>query len=63
MDRLKKTIEINEEIKNIFLSSRRKQIWLIITEGRSGNTAQNIPGNERHAAESDVIKTCYILRD
>ena len=63
MYRLSKTIELSDDVKISVQKSRRKQIWLIITEGWCGDAAQNVPVIEKIAAESDKIETRYVLRD
>ena len=63
MSRLEKTIELSDDLKRSAASVKRKQIWLIITEGWCGDAAQNVPVIEKIAAESDKIETRYILRD
>jgi len=63
MHRLEKTVLLNESLKEKARKIERKQIWLIITEGWCGDAAQNIPIIEKIAAESDNIKTRYVLRD
>jgi len=63
MNRLEKTIEVGEDARSAVRSVEKKQIWLTITEAWCGDAAQNIPIIEKIAAESDIIKTRYILRD
>ncbi|HEY0657475.1 MAG TPA: thioredoxin family protein [Pyrinomonadaceae bacterium] len=63
MQRLEKTIVINQSLKETALSVKRKMIWLIITEGWCGDAAQNIPIIEKIAAENSNIETRYVLRD
>ena len=63
MHRLEKTVLINENLREKLQNNKRKMIWLIITEGWCGDAAQNIPSIEKIAAESDLIKTRYVLRD
>jgi hypothetical protein len=63
MHRLEKTIKISESLKTKMQNVTRKMIWLIITEGWCGDTAQNIPIIEKIAAESPNIETRYVLRD
>ncbi len=63
MQRLEKTVLINESLKETAQNTARRQIWLIITEGWCGDAAQNIPIIEKIAAESENIETRYILRD
>ncbi|CAN5446485.1 thioredoxin family protein [soil metagenome] len=63
MHRLEKTVVINEELRTAAQNLARPMIWLVITEGWCGDAAQNVPVIEKIAAESDKIKTRYILRD
>ena len=63
MHRLEKTIRLNDSIVEKVRKVKRRMIWLIITEGWCGDAAQNIPTIEKIAAESENIKTRYILRD
>lgn len=63
MHRLEKTVGLNESLAKKLHNNQRKMIWLIITEGWCGDAAQNIPIIEKIAAESDLIKTRYVLRD
>lgn len=63
MVRLKKTIDLDETVRAYIQANPRRMIWLIITEGWCGDAAQTIPVIEKIAAESDKIKTRYILRD
>jgi len=63
MHRLEKTVELNPEVKAAAEQAKRKQIWLVITEGWCGDAAQNIPVIEKIAAASSNIETRYVLRD
>ena len=63
MNRLAKTTELNDSIKDTIKNSNPKLIWLILTEAWCGDAAQNIPIIEKIARESDGIKTLYLLRD
>lgn len=63
MDRLAKTITIDDTVKRSISANEREMIWLIITEGWCGDAAQNVPVIEKVAAESGKIDTRYILRD
>ncbi len=63
MQRLEKTVVIGEELRKVMKNVTRQMTWLIITEGWCGDAAQNIPVIEKIAAESDKIKSLYILRD
>lgn len=63
MNRLEKTVSLNETLREKLQNNNRKMIWLIITEGWCGDAAQNIPLIEKIAAESENIETRYVLRD
>ncbi len=63
MERLEKTVVLNESLREKVQNNKRKMIWLIITEGWCGDAAQNIPLIEKIAAENDAIETRYVLRD
>lgn len=63
MNRLAKTVELEDAVKTAVRQSGRRQFWLIVTEAWCGDAAQNIPVVEKIAAESDIIETRYILRD
>lgn len=63
MHRLEKTVKLNESLVETARNTKRKMIWLIITEGWCGDAAQNIPTIEKIAAQSANIETRYILRD
>ena len=63
MHRLEKTTELNDSLKTVVKSGRRRMIWLILTEGWCGDAAQNIPIIEKIASESNNIETRYLLRD
>jgi hypothetical protein len=63
MYRLEKTVALKDALKVKTKAVASKWIWLIITEGWCGDSAQNIPVIEKIAAESANIETRYILRD
>lgn len=64
MQRLEKTAEIGESLREKARNIERRQIWLVITEGWCGDAAQNIPLIEKIAeASGGKIETRYILRD
>ena len=63
MDRLDKKIEISEETKLHLQKLDKKQLWLVLTEGWCGDSAQNLPVIEKMAAESSNIELRLILRD
>jgi len=63
MARLEKTLVLDEDVRRTIGGIDRSQVWLVITEGWCGDAAQNIPAIETTSAESDLIKTRYVLRD
>ena len=63
MHRLEKTAALNDSLKTVVKSGRRRMVWLILTEGWCGDAAQNIPIIEKIASESIKIETRYLLRD
>lgn len=63
MNRLERTVGLNESLKSAVQNLNVKWIWLIITEGWCGDAAQNIPVIEKIAAENGGIETRYVLRD
>jgi hypothetical protein len=63
MQRLEKTVALNESLREKVQNNKRKMIWLILTEGWCGDAAQNIPVIEKIASGSDSIETRYVLRD
>jgi len=63
MERLNKTIEIDDSTRSRIAGLDASWIWLIITEGWCGDAAQNIPVIEKIAAANPGIETRYILRD
>jgi hypothetical protein len=63
MNRLEKTVVLNESLKEKAKNITSPMIWLIITEGWCGDAAQNIPIIEKIAAENPNIQTRYVLRD
>jgi hypothetical protein len=63
MERLEKTIEIDDSTRSRIAELDADWIWLVITEGWCGDAAQNIPVIEKIAAANSGIETRYILRD
>ena len=63
MSRVQKTYRKPEELIQQIRSINRPMDWLIITEGWCGDAASSIPVIEAIAAESESVKTQYILRD
>lgn len=63
MQRLDKTIKLDEPVQAAISALDVNWIWLVITEGWCGDAAQNVPVIEKLAAANDGIKTLYVLRD
>ncbi|MGG8496694.1 thioredoxin family protein [Tenacibaculum sp. TC6] len=63
MNRLDKTIEISEEIKNKVKAVEKEQTWLVLTEGWCGDAAQNVPVINKIAEENSNINLQLVLRD
>lgn len=63
MNRLEKTIELNDEIKNQLKDLDESWIWLVLVEGWCGDVAQNLPIIQKMADESSNIELKLILRD
>lgn len=63
MQRLSKTIELDETVRAQMGALSVDWIWLVITEGWCGDAAQNIPVIEKLAKANPGIETRYVLRD
>jgi hypothetical protein len=63
MNRLEKTVVLDNAVIDAAQKVNRKMIWLVIAEGWCGDAAQNIPVIEKIAAASANIETRYVLRD
>jgi len=63
MDRIAKTIELDDDVRTEIAAQDVDWIWLVITEGWCGDAAQNIPIIEKLAAANRGIEARYILRD
>jgi hypothetical protein len=63
MSRLDKTTVLDEKLSKALQQVQTPMQWLIITEAWCGDAANNIPQLELMAAQSDFIRTAYILRD
>jgi hypothetical protein len=63
MERIYKTVLINDELANKVKAISEKQTWICITEGWCGDAAQSIPLFERLAALNDNINLKIVLRD
>ena len=63
MQRLEKTVELDDFTRERIGALDADWIWLIITEGWCGDAAQNVPVIEKIAKANPGIETRYILRD
>lgn len=63
MDRLDKYAELNPELEEKLKNLQRKYIWLVITEGWSGDAAQNLPIINKMAEITPNIELRLYLRD
>lgn len=63
MNRLEKTIKIEEEVDVKLRSLEKEYIWLIISEGWCGDAAQLLPIMNKMAQVSNKIDLRIVLRD
>lgn len=63
MERLNKTIAINEELQELVKGISTPQTWLCITEAWCGDAAQNLPLFAAMADLNPLIKVKFVLRD
>ena len=63
MNRLDKTIEIDQELKDKLYKIPCQVNWLLITEAWCGDAAQNVPILNKIADASSSVKLRLILRD
>ena len=63
MNRLDKTIEIDQELKDKLYKIPCQVNWLLITEAWCGDAAQNVPILNKIADASSNVKLRLILRD
>jgi len=63
MNRLDKRVELKDEIIEALENMDRPIVWLILTEGWCGDTAQILPVIQKIADRTKKIQTRYILRD
>lgn len=63
MKRLDKTIKISDDVKTSFENVKRKQKWLVLTEGWCGDAAQNLPVLNKLAELNENIDLQVVLRD
>lgn len=63
MERIYKTVVINDELADKVEAITEKQTWICITEGWCGDAAQSIPLFDRLASLNDNISLKIVLRD
>ena len=63
MNRLEKTIEITDEVKNKLQNLDKKYIWLVLSEGWCGDAAQIVPVIHKMADVTDKVELKIALRD
>jgi len=63
MERIYKTVVINDVLANKVKAITEKQTWICISEGWCGDAAQSIPLFERLAELNDNISFKIVLRD
>ena len=63
MNRLAKTIKLEEAVVKKLQEISRPQLWLTLTEGWCGDAANISPYIEKMAEVNPLIQTQYVLRD
>lgn len=64
MDRLDKTITINDELVKTLRSIKRPMVWVVLTELWCGDAAQNVPALAKMADMSKArVRLSLLLRD
>lgn len=63
MDRLDRSIELEEETLTALEELDRDMVWLVLTEAWCGDAAQNVPILAKMADHTDKISLRLILRD
>ncbi|HOI29902.1 MAG TPA: thioredoxin family protein [Melioribacteraceae bacterium] len=62
-NRIYRTYNVNEELKNSILKIDTPHIWMVITEDWCGDSAQNLPYISKIAEMNPLIELKIILRD
>lgn len=63
MNRLEKSVELTDDLRETAQNLDVKWVWLILTETWCGDAAQNLPIIEKIAQLNDGIQTVYLFRD
>ncbi len=61
--RVDKTYTVSEELRNSIKNIKDKQLWVVITEGWCGDSAQNLPHIVKFAELNSNIDLRILLRD
>ncbi len=62
-NRISKTYQINEQLKDLIKSFDRTHTWMVITEDWCGDSAQNLPYIVKIAELNPLINLRILLRD
>jgi len=63
MERLEKTISINDELTSLLTNYKKPLVWVILSESWCGDVAQNLPVLNKMAELSSAIELKTLLRD
>jgi predicted HAD superfamily phosphohydrolase len=63
MNRLEKTIQVSEEVKEKLQNLDKNYIWLVLSEGWCGDAAQIVPVINKMAVITDKVELKIVLRD
>ncbi len=63
MNRLDKTLKMDESIKEVVVNATAKVTWLVLTEGWCGDAAQSLPVINKLATLNDGISLRIVSRD
>lgn len=63
INRISKTYQINEQLKDLIKLFDRTQTWMVITEDWCGDSAQNLPYIVKIAELNPLINLRILLRD
>lgn len=64
MDRLDKTVVINDELSKLIKNIKRPMVWVVLTELWCGDAAQNLPAFAKmEAIKPGKIRLVLLLRD
>lgn len=63
LNRLDKTIKVSEENSQKLKSLKREYIWLVLSEGWCGDSAQILPIINKMDLESDKVELKIVFRD